>query len=256
MPVHDWRRVDAGIFHDFHNAWITELRNALNGGLLPPGYYALGEQHAGRYIADILTLHTSPPPSQEPAPLPPASGGLLVADAPPRVRRKLSASGTARQRRRTLAVRHVSGHRLVALIEIVSPANKDRGDHVADFVEKAGSALELGVHLVLVDLFPPGPHDPHGMHAALWDSFNDEPYELPGRDVLTVASYVAGPLPDAYVEHAAVGDPLPEMPLFLRPERYVNVPLEATYQAAFRGVPEFWRDVLTGTAAPPNGAAS
>jgi hypothetical protein len=30
MPVHDWTRVDAGIFHDFHNAWITELRNVLN----------------------------------------------------------------------------------------------------------------------------------------------------------------------------------------------------------------------------------
>jgi hypothetical protein len=51
MPVHDWTRVDAGIFHDFHLGWIGELRGALNGGLLPEGYYALGtapplvEQH-------------------------------------------------------------------------------------------------------------------------------------------------------------------------------------------------------------------
>jgi hypothetical protein len=54
MPVHDWTRVEAGMFHDFHNAWITELRNALNGGLLPPDYYALGEQHAGHFVGDIL----------------------------------------------------------------------------------------------------------------------------------------------------------------------------------------------------------
>jgi hypothetical protein len=57
MPVHDWTRVKAGIFHDFHNAWITHLKETPNAGLLPTGYYALGEQHAGRIVTDILTLH-------------------------------------------------------------------------------------------------------------------------------------------------------------------------------------------------------
>lgn len=41
MPVHDWTRVEAGIFHDFHTVWIGQIRNALNEGLLPAGYYAL-----------------------------------------------------------------------------------------------------------------------------------------------------------------------------------------------------------------------
>lgn len=58
MPVHDWTRVDAGIFHDFHNVWLGELRNVLNGGLLPAGYYAMTEQPAGKYITDVLTLPT------------------------------------------------------------------------------------------------------------------------------------------------------------------------------------------------------
>ena len=44
MPVHDWSRVFAGAFHDFHLAWMAELRNALNGGILPENYYALAEQ--------------------------------------------------------------------------------------------------------------------------------------------------------------------------------------------------------------------
>ncbi len=39
MPVHDWTRVEAGLFHHFHNAWITDLSKALNRGNLPPGYY-------------------------------------------------------------------------------------------------------------------------------------------------------------------------------------------------------------------------
>jgi hypothetical protein len=36
------------------------------------------------------------------------------------------------------------------------------------------------------------------------------------------------------------------MPLFLTPQRYINVPLEPTYQAAYRRVPAVWRGVLEG----------
>src|SRR4051794_39558080 len=57
MPVHDWTRVEAGVFHDFHNCWLADLRNRLNGSILPEGHYAMTEQHAGASIADILTLH-------------------------------------------------------------------------------------------------------------------------------------------------------------------------------------------------------
>jgi hypothetical protein len=35
-----------------------------------------------------------------------------------------------------------------------------------------------------------------------------------------------------------------EMPLFLEPEIYINVPLELTYTAAYRGVPQRWKRVL------------
>src|SRR5262249_52888307 len=86
MPVHDWTRVDAGIFHDFHTVWIGQIRTVLNDGLLPQGYYALAEQHAGRSIADVLTLHAGPgsEPASQPWPLPPDTGGIAVADAPPR----------------------------------------------------------------------------------------------------------------------------------------------------------------------------
>jgi hypothetical protein len=34
--------------------------------------------------------------------------------------------------------------------------------------------------------------------------------------------------------------------LFLTSDRYVNVPLAATYDAAYRGMPGFWRGVLEG----------
>ena len=68
MPVHDWTRVDAGTFHDFHNSWITFLKNALNNGGLPPGYYALSDKHMGPVVPDVLTL-------QRPAPAAPGGNG-------------------------------------------------------------------------------------------------------------------------------------------------------------------------------------
>jgi hypothetical protein len=46
MPIHDWTRVDAGIFHSFYLGWIGILKKTLNVGLLPPNSYALAEQVA------------------------------------------------------------------------------------------------------------------------------------------------------------------------------------------------------------------
>lgn len=249
MPVHDWTLVEAGIFHALHVAWIPLIQKALNDGLLPKGYYALAEQHAGRAIADVLTLHADPPePSTRPWPLPPATGGTILAEAPPRVRRKYTVEQAVLERRRSLAIRHVSGHRLIALLEILSPANKDRARHLEDFAAKATDALETGVHLLVIDLFPPGSFDPYGIHGVILQRLeqSDEVYDLPADEPLTLASYAAGPRVEVYVEHVAVGATLPDMPLFLRPDRYINVPLEPTYQAAYRGMPGFWRDVLEG----------
>lgn len=38
MPVHDWTRVDAGLFHHFHHSWIEDTARALNQGVLPGEY--------------------------------------------------------------------------------------------------------------------------------------------------------------------------------------------------------------------------
>jgi hypothetical protein len=68
---------------------------------------------------------------------------------------------------------------------------------------------------------------------------------------LTPASYAAGPQVEVYLEHVAVGAPLPDVPLFHRPDRYVSVPLGSTCQAAYPGMPAFWRAILDGR--PPQG---
>jgi hypothetical protein len=247
MPLHDWTKVDAGIFHDFHSSWIIHLKESLNEGLLPDGYYALAEQHARDRIPDVLTLHV-PPHGSATLP-PPRDRGVALAEAPPRVSRKLVADGPAAYqiRRRTLAIRHVSDHRIVALVEIVSPGNKDRDSSVDSFVNKVDSALTTHIHVLVADLFPPGKHDPRGIHGAIWARYGAAEYLVPSDRPLTLVSYRADSVVEAFIEHLAAGDSLIDMPLFIDADFYVNIPLEVTYQAAYRGVPAFWRDVLEGT---------
>ncbi len=69
-------------------------------------------------------------------------------------------------------------------------------------------------------------------------------YDVPSDEPATLASYAADEVIEIYVEHVAFGAPLPEMPLFLRPDRYINVPLKPTYQAAYAGMPAVWRGIL------------
>jgi hypothetical protein len=82
------------------------------------------------------------------------------------------------------------------------------------------------------------------IHKAIWDQFREEDLELPADKSLTLASYDAGPDYVAYVEFVGVGDELPEMPLFLKPEIYVPTPLEATYQAAWSVFPKPLKGLL------------
>jgi len=251
MPIHDWTRVNPGTFHDFHGSWITHIKESLNEGLLPAGYYAMAEQHFDQMVADVLTLHVG---DQEDSP---SSFGdpraVAVAEAPPRIRHKMVAQAGSLHLRRTITVRRASNHRVVALIEIVFPANKDRVASLEQFVDKVWSALKLGVHVLVVDLFPPSTSDPNGLHGEIWKAYDSEPYTLSPEQPLTLVSYTGRRLPDAYIEPVAVGDMLVDMPLFLDPDWYINIPLEETYQTAWRGVPKIWRDVIDGgqSNAPP-----
>jgi hypothetical protein len=161
MPMHDWTRVDAGIYHDFHHEWISETKRALNRGLLPPDYYALAEQVAAGFGPDVLTL-------QDQTIAPASNGGGIATQTRPKTTYYTELPGEFKQRRKSLvAVRHVSGDHIVAMIEL-----------------------------------------------------------------------------RAYIETIAVGDALPDMPLFLAPDFYVTVPLEATYQAAWDTVPARWQRVI------------
>ncbi len=245
MPIHDWTRVDAGIFHHFHLEWIGEISRALNRGLLPPDHYALAEQIAGPLEPDVITLR-GPTAGLPPDKNPPQ--GIAVAVAPPAVRHRAKTEiDLYAAKAKSIVVRHTSNHQVIAVLEVVSPGNKSSRQRLRAFVEKAENLLWAGVHLLIVDLFPPGPRDPQGMHKAIWDQFLDNDFELTPDRPLTLAAYIGGLRVEAFVEATAVNAVLKDMPLFLVPEVYIPVPLEATYQSSWEAVPAFWRNVLTAS---------
>jgi Protein of unknown function (DUF4058) len=246
MPIHDWARVRAGKFHHFHNSWIYRLSDRLNAGLLPPGLYAAGEQIVGEIEPDVLTLQRDDAGNAAGAG-PKWHGGenvLAVEEHPPKVRSTMSADESVYVRRQDqLAIRAVEGDRLVAVIEIVSAGNKSSRHELERLLRKAAAALTSGIHLLIVDLQPPGNLDPDGIHGAVWEYLFGSRPAAPADRRLTLVAYRATP-PTAYVEPAAVGDKLPDMPLFLDSDSYVSVPLEETYAQAWQGFPPPWKEEL------------
>lgn len=142
-----------------------------------------------------------------------------------------------------VVVRHSLG-KVVAVIELVSPGNKDSRHALRSFVEKTVDLLYDNVNLLIIDPFPPGPRDPQGIHKVIWDEITDEPFALPADRNLTLVAYQASPIKTAYVEPYAVGAMIPVMPLFLNNDFYINVPLEQTYMDTWNVLPQSLRDLV------------
>jgi hypothetical protein len=214
MPIHDWTRVPPGVFHDFHLAWVVEIQRCLNRGLLPDSHYALLELAAAPDADGMVRSEHE--------------GELLAA------------------RRRRVVVRRSADDERVSSVEMVSPG-KAYGVALNAMLDTLAKDLQAGFHVLIIDLFPPGNSDPNGTHAAVLRRLGGD-YSPPSGKPLTLAAYAAAGAVTCYVEPTSVGAELIPMPLFLDPDHYINVPLEATYLGAYEGVPQRWKRVIEGAA--------
>ena len=165
MPIHDWTRVEAGDFHAFHYFWIAALCHELNHGCLPPGFSALPEQRVPGPELDVVALEMRARRKARKE----HKGGTAVIDTAPRTRIvEVAQSELYARKADRIAVRHKRG-RIVAFIEVVSPGNKGSRHALRAFVDKAVEMLEQGIHLLVIDVFPPSKRDPHGIHRAIWE---------------------------------------------------------------------------------------
>ncbi|MFO0969044.1 MAG: hypothetical protein U0793_26115 [Gemmataceae bacterium] len=240
MPLHDWTKVPAGLFHDFHQSWSIRIKDALNAGLLPKGVSALVEQRSGPKESGVLSVERGGKAGGRP------TSGIATLEKPSarfvqRTNREIYA-----RRANRIAVKHHLG-RTLAVIEIVSPGNKDTSGALREFV-KTIDFLRAGIHVLIVDLFPPTPRESSGDSQAIWDEIEDEPFTLPAGQDRVLVSYQTGEEKVAYIEPVGLGERLPDMPLFLTSELHVMTPLEPTYQASWQAAAEELRlAVETGT---------
>ncbi len=175
MPIHDWSRVSDGMFHWFHQRWIGTLSDWLNQGRLPDGYYAIGEIYTEGHYPDVLAVEDRPAEDSRSAVAQSPGFGVALAEAPPATRFTWEAETEGYLARKDLlAIRNVEGT-LVAVIEIVSAGNKSNHARFRKFIEKTVAFLHQGVHVLVIDLFPPTKRDPHGIHEAIWcEGFDGE----------------------------------------------------------------------------------
>lgn len=228
MPIHDWTQVDAGTFHNFHQMWTVQISARLNAGFLPKGHFAMVEQRTGGPEPDVVTLR------KEGADRPKNDGGTLTLPKTRFVERAENVRYARKANR--IAIHHRLGN-VVAVIEVVSPGNKSSRDALRQFVRKSAQQIRQGIHLLIVDLFPPSVRDPKGIHVAVWSAITTSEFEPTPEEPLTFVSYESSVAPAAYVETAAVGQRMPSMPLFLAEEFHVDVPLEETYQTTWNALP-------------------
>ena len=263
--VHEWSRVPAGLYHDFHESWALRIRDRLNGGILPDTFYSLVEQRTNAREPDVLTLRESDElwdstsewsGTSEGG----TSGGLMVLDEVATAVDSVQTydpteAGLYAEKADLVTVRHVSGDVPVATIELISPGNKDRPGAVADFCKKTLSLIDAGRHVLVVDPLPPTPSAPDGIHAKVWsDRFDSEAAVVSEERPLCLVSYradrrPAGFVPEAYFTAAAINSPLPDMPVFLTAEQAVSVPLAAAYDDAWETTPRRIKQIVTESAA-------
>lgn len=217
MPLLDHFRPplsDRRHWHSFHNSWATYISSQLNS-LLPVGYFAEANVQFGIEI-DVATF-------EEPVAVPPAS-----AWTPPPPHASVPATFTEAVVEVGIFSRS-GGPQLAGAVELVSPANKDRPASREALVNKCAAYLQAGVGLVLVDVVTERPADLHRELLARLGTTGAAPGLLFASAYRPVERDGASTL-DVWLEPAALGQPLPTLPLWLRGGLCLPVELEATYE--------------------------
>jgi hypothetical protein len=239
MPINDWTRIDPRLFQSFHLSWICSLSDALNQGALPGSHYAMIERKELPPLYDFADLGPAPKVSREDEKANASVVRHASDEAPPgRMVRRSSDHGYADVANR-ITIRNLDSE-VVSVIEIVVPGNKATAAALRFFVDRSATFLRHGIHLLVIDLFPPTRHDPYGVHAEIWHEFVDEDEQQlapPKERPRMLAAYSAGQELTAYVETRNVGDPLIDMPLFLTADEYVRAPPRSVIRKGMEQLP-------------------
>lgn len=218
--THPWR--------GFHGAWAAAMARLLNGGVLPPGYYAVPFlDRDGPVEIDVAALRESEVAGSAGAPgehqlWTPAAPGLAVAVEWPSV-----------DDVRVEVFTDDGDPRVAAAVELISPRNKDRPRAREAFAAKCADYLGRGCGVVVVDVVTTRRAD---LQADLFAMLGADP-AVEASGALSAVSY-RPVVQDGQGELLAwpaaleVGRPLPTVPLWLGADLAVPLDLEASHFAA------------------------
>ena len=129
------------------------------------------------------------------------------------------------------------GRRLVAAVELISPANKDRPENRGQFVAKCAALLRQGVSIVMVDLVTVRDSN---LYAELLELIGEHD-PAPGADPPPIYAVSCRWRPrgashwlEAWNRSLSIGQPLPVLPLWLSDDLAIPLDLESSYEQTCR----------------------
>ncbi len=238
MPLRDHFRPPVSkksSWEGFHGMWPASIVQQLRKQL-PPGFVAEPRVHLGTLMEiDVGALESEDAPrikSSSDA----DNGGVATAawtGAPPVVAVDTDPPEEYEYEVRIFDVER--DRQLVAAIELVSPANKDRPESRDAFVAKCAALLRKGVAVSVVDLVTIRRFNLYAQlmafvgHADQTMSAEEPPIYAASCRWVTKGARARL---EAWSHTLVVGEPLPTLPLWLSEERVVPLHLEQSYEQA------------------------
>ncbi len=225
---------DAHSWEELHGQWPAVIVQHLRKRL-PAGYEAAPRVHSGSQVEiDVAAFEKDEPPS--PATASEGNGGVATAVwAPPRPSIAVETTLPDYDEYEVRIYDAKRGRRLVAAVEIVSPANKDRPEHRNLFVAKCAALLQKGVAVSIVDLVTVGQFNLYAELLTLIGhsdpTLGTEPPHLYAASCRWRRNGKRTLL-EAWSHVLAVGQPLPTLPLWLTEDLVVPLDLERSYEQA------------------------
>lgn len=240
MPLRDHFRPpldNVRSWEEFHGQWPAMIVMAL-ARKLPLRYVAAPRVHLGAYFEIDVASYEEDEASLLAPEGDAGEGGVATAVwAPPRPTFE-AATDLPEQDEYEVRVYDTKRHRrLVAAVEIVSPANKDRPETRRAFVVKCAALLQQHVSVAVVDLVTTRQFNLYG---DLLDLIGQaDPSLAPEAPPLYAAACRGARERDAWHFRAwthplAIGRPLPTLPLWLADNLAVPLELEASYEETCR----------------------
>lgn len=237
MPLRDHFRppvTDIASWEELHGAWPGTIAVRLNS-ILPPDYRSGVRVLLGSAVElDVAAFETRD--SGKPGPPSHAFDQALAWKASsPTVLLETEELTPPEYEVRVYDMRH--SRRLVAVVEIVSPRNKDRPEARDAFVSKCHALLQQEVCVAIVD---PVTERSANLYAELAARIGARPPATADRSIYAAscrAHWSGRRYQVEGWEHAlAVGSPLPTLPLWISETYYVPLELERTYEETCKGL--------------------